>query len=424
MAPLVLAMAVASSCRVTARVEPASTVGSGPSFDRGRPEPAPPRVAAVPAEPPPPQVVVPLVSPFPPRAVVVLPVHDAPPVTLFPDEAQAVRRRVAEALVARGHEVVPVETLEHIEAAAAMGRLVLEDDQRCRAPLQPHELVARYFADRPVAVVHAGCSDTCELHIGVHGLERNEAYVSRRVTRPHDPAAWIAAVDHLGAAHGKGGRGFGISSPAHPPPVRFVLPEGIGPWGKSSIERASFDEAERLAAGCAHPDPELGLRYTIRASVDERGRASRCLATSEHTMARSSDAACLCEALERLELPPGRAGRRFRVVALDEGGSRSPGLALQPVQPGTEPWWRRLTESPALARCMVANLPPDLTAILTLALAPDGGVTDVRAHGDLTTGPALALARCMVRELQRVPLPCRPPGVDELQVRLVVGDPP
>lgn len=158
-------------------------------------------------------------------------------------------------------------------------------------------------------------------------------------------------------------------------------------------------------------------------SVDARGDVSRCVATSEHTQARPADGACLCNALELLEIPAGPPGRRFRVTAVDEGGFRGAGLRLELVQPGTEPWLRRLDEAPALAHCMNAELPPTLDARVTLALAPDGSVTDVRVDGDITTSPAIALAQCLVKELRLVPLPCRPPGIDRLQLRLVVGAP-
>jgi hypothetical protein len=213
---------------------------------------------------------------------------------------------------------------------------------------------------------------------------------------------------------------MGMSGTSHPPPMRFESPAGIGPWGSSPIEESAFADVQRPAAACAHPDPSLGFRYTLRASVDGDGHVSRCMATSEHTMARPVDAACLCDAVGRLTLP-GRPGRRFRVTAVDEGGFRTANVALELIQPGTEPWLRRLDESPALGRCMAADLPANLSAVVTLALAPDGGVDDVRIDGDITTPPAIALARCLVQELRIVPLPCRPPGVDALQVRLVVN---
>jgi hypothetical protein len=108
------------------------------------------------------------------------------------------------------------------------------------------------------------------------------------------------------------------------------------------------------------------------------------------------------------------------VTAVDEGGFRGSQAAFELLQPGTEPWLRRLDEAPALSRCLAADTPPELTATVTLALAPDGGVQDVRIDGGVTTAPTIRFARCMVQELRLVPLPCRPPGVEALQLRLVV----
>jgi hypothetical protein len=371
----------------------------------------------------PPQAVVPIELPFPSQALVIRPVVDRSPVVLFPDEADAVRRRVAMTLVAHGYEVVPVEELERIEAAAAAGRLVLEGDQACRVPLLPNEIVARYFSGRPFAEVEADCPYApCRLQVTLRDSEQPDFYrgYASRVSRPHDPKAWVGAAAKLRVATKRfGSIGLGMIGSSHSPPVRFEFPRGIGPWGKSPIDAVMLAAAQQPAAGCAHPDVVLGFRTTLRVSVDARGNLSRCEATSEHTMARPADGACLCQALELLDLPRGSPGRRFRVVAVDEGGFRGSGLAFELVQPGTEPWLHRIDESPALTRCTSPELPRTLDALVTLALAPDGSVTDVRIDGDITTPPAIALAQCLVKELRLVPLPCRPPGVDALQVRLV-----
>ncbi len=387
----------------------------------GEVDPAPAVAVAPPVVPP--QAVVPIELPFPSQALVVRPVVDHSPVVLFPDEADAVRRRVATALVARGYEVVPVAELERIEVAAAAGRLVLEGDQACRAPLLPDEIVARYFTGRPFAEVKANCPYApCRLQVTLQGSGRpdfHRGYTSR-VSRPHDPKAWVAAAAKLRVATELFGTiGLGMISSSHPPPVRFEFPRGIGPWGKSPIDSVPFAAAQQRAAGCAHPDVAIGFRTTLRVSVDARGNLSRCEATSEHTMAQPADGACLCRSLELLDVPRGSPGRRFRVVAADDDGSRSSGLAFELVQPGTEPWLRRIDESPALTRCTSTERPRTLDALATLALDPDGSVTDVRIDGDITTPTTIALAQCLVKELRLVPLPCRPPGVDALQVRLV-----
>ncbi len=419
--------ASASAGREAARADeqgaapPIASAAEVGAAEAGAAEASAPGQAGPAPDPVPAPAVVPIVLPFPPQALVIRPLGDVPPVALFRDEGDAVRRRVAKALVARGYEVVPVAELERIEHAAAEGRLVLEGDVVCRAPLLPEEVVARYFADRPFATVEAGCFDACQLKVDVQDPARPEAYegyASARVAKPHDPAAWLAVAGRLHASGVWGMVGLGMIGMSHPPPVRFEFPSGVGPWGSSSIQEVSFEAAEQQAAGCAHPDPAVGFRTTVRASVDAKGRVARCEATREHAMARPGDGACLCGALERLALPAGRAGRRFRVTAVDEGGSSISDLVLEAVQPGTETWRRRLADSTALARCPAVEVPSGFTALATLALAPDGTVDDVRIDGDITTPPTIALARCLVQALRLVPLPCRPPGLEALQVRL------
>lgn len=373
-----------------------------------------------------PQAWVPIELPFSPQALVIRPVRDVPAVVLFPDEGDAIRRGVAKALTARGYELVAVEELERIEAAAARGYLVLEGDQVCRAPLRPEDLIARYFSTRRFVEVEAGCFDGCRLQVSIQDPadpDFYEGFASRRVSRGHDPRAWIAVAGRLREEGGWGGIGMGMTGMSHPPPIRFDFPQGIGPWA-TPIEEESFVEAEARAASCAHPDPLVGFTYEVRASVDRRGHLSRCLATTEHTMARDVDGACVCEALQALPLPTGPSGRRFRVQAVDDGGFRGSDTTLQLVQAGTEAWIRRLNESPAIDRCLgVVSLPEGLTATVTLGMDPDGAVTEVRIDGDITTQPTMQFASCMVQELRTVALPCRPPGIERLVARLVIPRP-
>jgi hypothetical protein len=286
--------------------------------------------------------------------------------------------------------------------------------------------VARYFADWPFAEVDAGCFDECRLQVSISDPRQPEyfaGYASGKVARPHDPRAWVSAAARLRVEDQFGGAAFGSSGSSHPPPVQFGLAQGIGPW-VSPVEDVSFMAAEGLAAACAHPDPLAGFTYHVRASEDARGRVSRCLATSDHSLVRPDDAACVCGSLEALEIPSGRPGRRFHVEATDHGGFGAVGASLELVQPGTEPWRRRVEESLALARCMAAGVPPGgFEGVITLSLAPDGGVHDVRIDGDITTPPAMEMASCLVQELRLVPLPCRPPGIDALQLRLAIKNP-
>ncbi|MCX4243854.1 hypothetical protein [Paraliomyxa miuraensis] len=433
-----VAVALALGCRSPETIVPVVTQEHDPvesEQDRAEARESEPAAATDPvraagpiesATPPEPQAWVPIALPFPPEAAVLRPVLDVSPVVLFPDEGDAIRRGVAKALGARGIPLVPVEALERIEAAAAEGRLLLEGDRACRAPLLPHELVARYFSARRFVEIEAGCIDGCRLQASLQDPTDADVYVgfaSRRVARIHDPRAWIAVADELRDEQSWGGIGLGMIGMSHPPPIRFDFPQGVGPWARP-VEELSFEEAERVAAACAHPDPLVGFTYEVRASVDRRGAQLRCVASAGHTMVRSADGACICEALERLAVPKGASGRRFRVQAVDDGGFRGSRATLEVVQAGTEAWIRRLDESPALDRCLrVASLPKGLDAMITVSMELDGAVTGVRIDGDITTQDSMQFAQCMVQELRAVALPCAPPGIDRLQARLSVAPP-
>jgi hypothetical protein len=381
------------------------------------PEPTPPEPA--------PQTIVPIATSFPASALVMKPVHDPSPVVLFPDERAAMRLRAGEVLTAQRVELVPVPELERIEAAAAAGRLVLEGDQRCRAPLSPEEVAARYFPGRPRLTVVAECYiDDCQLRVTVDDPPKYEdmrAWVSPKVTRPHDPKAWLGAASRLRATDSMGVGGLGLFGTSHSPPVQFFSPDGVGPWARGQPEEAPFSALEGTVASCAHPDPLVGFMWQVRASVDRRGTVTRCAAEAEHSMVHATGAECLCAAVETIAFPAGSAGRRLRVEALDDGGSGR-NARLELVQPGTEAWVTRLQDAPALARCIDANPQPGmLAARVILALAPDGAVETVRVDGDITTPARMSFASCLVQELRTVPLPCRPPGIDALHLSLVVN---
>jgi hypothetical protein len=410
--------------------EPSSAGEPGEAARPGAPvEPrAAPDVDPPKAEPtPPPQAVAPIEIPFSPHALVLMPVADVIPVVLFPDEAAAVRRRTAEVLVKSGVELVPLAELERIEAAAAEGRLVLEGDRRCRAPLSHTELMARYFPGRPRLVASTDCFDDCRLRVHVDdppAYADDRTWESPPVSRPHDPKAWLSAAGRVrSVSTGMVAGGLGLIGMSHSPPVRFDSVIGIGPWARSQPELAPFNALEGSVAGCAHPDPLVGFGWELRVSVAKSGTVTRCVAKSDHSLAQPAAGACICAAVQTLRFPAGKAGRRMRVDAKDDGGfGRS--IRLELVQPGTETWVTRLSEASAPSRCFDAHpLPGMLTARVILALAPDGGVDDVRIEGDITTAATMGFASCLVKELRTVPLPCRPPGVDALQLSLVVNGP-
>lgn len=382
------------------------------------PEPEPARPEPVP------QTVVPIATSFSTSALVMKPMHDGSPVVLFPDERAAIRRRAGEVLAAQRVELVPVPELERIEAAAAAGRLVLEGDQRCRAPLSPDEVAARYFPGRPRLTVAAECFDHCRLRVMVDDPPKYEdmrTWESPKVTRSHDPKAWLAAASRLRATEAMGIGGLGLFGTSHAPPVQFFAPVGVGPWAAGQPEEAPFGALEGTVASCSHPDPLVGFMWQVRASVDRRGTVTRCVAEADHSLAHAAGAECLCAAVGTIAFPAGAAGRRLRVEALDDGGSGR-NARLELVQPGTEAWVTRLQDAPALARCIDANPQPGLLAArVTLALAPDGAVETVRVDGDITTMASMGLASCLVQELRTVPLPCRPPGIDALHLSLVVN---
>lgn len=446
---VVVALAVlGSGCRGPASVEPSTPVhavpaAGGESVSRGEVDPpdgsgatadsptvvdsarpATPNGATSPVpEPPHLQAVVPVTVPFAPGAVVVQAVEDHPPVVLFTDETAPIRRRVARFLAARGHAVVPIEQLERIEATAAQGQLVLEGDQTCMAPLSRAEVLARYFPRSPRVTVEAMCDERCALQLMLEVPDREDAiefYGSPNVDRPHQPRAWLWAAGRLRETDIIFGIGGGMIGSSHPPPIMFGMPDSIGPWSpKPDGERLGALEGK--VAGCAHPDPQVGLTYEVRAAVGQSGAVTRCTATTEHPMARPADAECLCRGIQTLRYPAGRPGRRLRVQAVDTGGFSSSEVELEPLQAGTEAWVTRLRESTALSRCLSKHrVDGPLESTLVLGLATDGAVQDARIFGDITTMPAMQLAQCLVQELRTVPLPCRPPGVEQLQVRVAL----
>ena len=359
-------------------------------------------------------------TPFSPEAIVVAPVEDQSPVVLFDDEAQRIRRRVAARLSVLGYEVVPFEELERIEAAAASGRLVLEGDRKCRAPLSRREVAARYFADAPTADTTTSCADDCFLQVLLANLKPTDtsvALISREVHRSHDPAAWVKAADSVADRGGTFGLiGLGGFGSSHPPPIMFGTPEPFGPWAKAP-DGTEFNAIQADVNTCAHPDVHTGFTWWLRVAVATTGRVSRCSAVSDHTQARPSDAECLCGFVETVKYPRGKAFRRYRVQAIDDGGFRPDDRSFRLVQAGTEVWVARLTEAPALSVCETRGAPPTTPGTrVEVDVLPDGAIAGVRVHGDITTTQSIAWAQCITEELPKIALPCSPPGIDTLHL--------
>ena len=354
--------------------------------------------------------------PYAEDAVVVLPVATVSPVVLFPDERAAIRRRVARRLTKLGHEVVPIEELERIEAAAADRRLALEADATCRAPLSSEDVHARYFSNMRTASLDAGCDDDCALAIVVEDPSDPNALetYSADVARGWDPGAWKRAATRLEQTDTSiwGGVG-GMVASSHPPPIMFSAPDHIGPWTEPPDAEAFF-ALEDKTKGCGHPDENVALSWTVALEIDAAGRVERCEAETEHSRARVSEAQCICEAANTLQLPTGKSGRRVRVEAIDSGNHAR--TFVRDIQLKTESWVTRLGESGAPSKCESELTRTErLEATAVLSLTPDGSVQRVELFGPIDDAPTMRWARCLVHEWSSLELPCAPPGIEQLQ---------
>lgn len=414
---LACSLALVLSCRANDPVSPPRSVD-------------PPVVAATPtAEPPtepaprPLDVLQPVATPWPANAIHVGEVEDDWLVALFPDERAALRREIAAWLEAHGETIVPIAELERLEARGAVAELALESDRKCRVPLRPDDVHRRWFAGRPHASIEAECGTDqgCRLQVSIEspGNEIRD-FVSTRVRRPEDPKAWLAAVHSLHETELEGYLGLsGRGGPS--PPIILDAPEGVGRWAKP-VDHDLYTAKETEAAACAHPDPSVGLVWQLRVAVDRRGRVSRCHAESDSTLARQTDAQCLCDVIGSIGFPPGGSGRRVRSTATDDGQTHSSDARFVLVQPGTEPWIEQLDQSPILRRCVVATaLRLPITFPAELALADDGTITDVTIRGDVTDIGRMRFATCVVDELKAFALPCAPPGISTLHAQIVLG---
>lgn len=394
-----------------------------------RSSPPPPRVQEprAQAEPPPLQSVVPIELGFPADAIVVGELADGWPITLFDDEKDAVRRAAATWLKRRRLDVVPVDRLLEAEAAAAQGRLLFEDDLQCRSRLSRVELRDRYFPRARYVAMEALCEDECRLIATIVDLTEPDSWVdftSARVRAAHDPAAWTRATRALAPRSvGLIGTVFGIGMSSHPPPITFDAVGTIGPWaGSPTLEEAGVAVAD--SSRCAHPDPLVGLTWSLRAAVNRAGQVERCTATSASSRAEATAGQCLCDLLSSAKFASGRSGRRLRVEAHDTPRFLREIPELTPLQPGTEVWVRRLVDSRVTEVCESAStLPAGFEATLALRLAEDGALEQAEVFGPIADLVTIRWASCMVRELATVPLPCRPPGIDTLQVLARMPEP-
>lgn len=412
-------------CRVAAQPEVAPPEVAPPEVEPPRPAPSEPHREPAPvmsaAPVPQPMPVAAVALPFSDKAVYVAPLVDETPVVMFRDETEAIRRRAFARLAALGREVIPYEEITRIETAAASGRLVLEDDRRCRAALSLEEVRQRYFATAWTAYPAAHCYEhACQLQVIVEDPKAPDAdlhLTSAKISRPFEPRAWVKAVDSIEdrgvGIGGMYGSGFGAS---HPPPIMFGTPEPFGPWAKPP-DGKELDTIGGEVNTCAHPDPLVGFTWRMRVSLAKNGRVTRCDASAEHTQARARDAECLCGFVEKLRYPAGPSGRRYRVHAMDDGGFRPEERSFRVVQEGTDAWAKRMNEAPALDVCETKGIPPAAKGTtVVLDLQPDGTITGTQVHGDITTPEAITWANCLVAELPKIPLPCSPPGVEQLHL--------
>lgn len=378
---------------------------------------------------PPMQRVVPIASPFPLGTIVVRPTNYPPPIVLFTDEDAAMRAGVAAALTRLGHAVAPPARVEQIEHAAAQGQLLLEDLQVCRSPLSPAEVAHRYFDRLPTAELDASCADQCTVVVTTSpplvadGEEYADTYTSLAFKHGHDPRAWIRAAKSVKKRTldtGIVGYVGGLVS-SHPPPIMVSSVDSIGPWAEAP-NRDSFEALGRSLQGCARTNRHTAFSWLVQLSVARNGKVQRCLATSDHAQALPSNATCVCSAMQELQFPNGRSGRRVRVDARDTGRFADEAVGFKMLQAGTEPWVRRLEQSTVLADCEATlGRTAGLTATAVLDLDPDGSIHHAQVIGDITTMPAMQWARCLVRSLPAVRLPCRPPGIDQLQVTVTTA---
>ncbi len=365
--------------------------------------------------------------PYPPEAIVVRRVPDISPVVLFADEAAALRRRVADQLVALGYEVVPIEDLEQIESSAAQGRLPLEGDLQCQVPLTPSEVGARYFTSYPQAHIDTTCTpgsdakpgpSDCRLSVLVGRAGVVPRFVSPPIRDAHDPSAWARVSLQRNGESVPGGIIGGVEGGTDIG-LRFDGISEVGPW-KQSPREAIADALIRDRFRCVHPDPRVSAHWELSVAVDRTGTVERCAASSADLPARAQDGDCLCQQLETVSLGRGKPGRRLRAYVRDPGLSSMSWRRLEPVQPRTQAWIQRLGESPEARACLHSahRVQTPWHGRAVLELSPSGEVQALEMFGEISTTETVDLAQCLVRAFESVALPCRPPGIETLHVAI------
>lgn len=341
---------------------------------------------------------------------------------LFDDEMSALRDTIGKTLVKRGIAVVPMVELEAVESAAASGVLLLEDNRRCAVGLTREDVRARYLADRPRVYVDATCFEECRLTVRIETPGAEDAYfASKAIAKPELPAQWIAAAARLSDdVYGYGG--LGLSGASHNPDVFFETPAWIGPWSRVVPTSDRFDALEPSVQGCGSADALLDLRYIVRVAVAPSGAVERCAAEEASDTPATRERQCLCDAVSTMRFGRGKAHRRLRIDAVDTGFGGSGVPETTALQPGTDPWVNRLLASTMFERCSSTDpLPKNLDAVLSMRVDPAGVVDDVRIDGGVNTAAAMRWAQCVVGEAATVSLPCAPPGIDRLRIRLRSG---
>ncbi len=368
-------------------------------------------------------------SGLPAGAIVILLPHDDGGTALFRDERLALRRVIASSLRARGLEVASLDELEALERAAATGVLLPEGQRQCAVGLREQDMVARWFRHTPLARVELECIDGCRLRVHLERAGDIAFLESPVVTRPGDPQAWHAAALALAPVEDPmrlGLIGMGTSAQG---PIFFTTPTRLGPWrGEPPDERIAA--LERPAAACDHPEPFASIFWELRVAVSKDGAVARCESESGSPLARAREAECLCTVVQEARFEPGRAGRRLRFTAHDfASASLQPSISIATgrfeIGPGSDeealaPWLDQITAHEIVDRCLLEHRPADeIAADVLLHLHEDGRVQDVEINGRFDRPETVQLAACLVRELQKVPLACAPPGVTTLPLRFV-----
>lgn len=261
--------------------------------------------------------------------VVALPMDDTP-VALFGDERMRIRERVANALSARGHDVMPIVDVVRIEQRALLGADMDGGAARCRAPLRREEIERRLGRDirsrawMPAAPrafdaaldVVSRCAHpdpavalTHEIRasVGADGrVQRCETESTSWLARAEDQRCICDSVAGLRFAAGRAGRRFRVGAHdvlgAFPPgPVRAELTTAM-PGTEDWIERLRTSPA--LDACLAERLPATDIDTTVTLALQEDGTVADVHIGGVHQHADTVQfIACVAEELRAVPLP-------------------------------------------------------------------------------------------------------------------------